>query len=73
MPGDIVKLALAFLKAEEAELAIRLRVLKCHRASDYVLASALESAHRKAVEKRDRAEEKLRALRLELGDVSAPD
>lgn len=69
---DLVRLALAFLAAEEAELALRLRLLRCARDRDHVLRSALEIVHAGAVERRDRAAEKLRALRVALGEVHAP-
>lgn len=69
---DLERLALALLAAEEAELALRLRLLRCERDSDHVLRAALEIVHARVVERRDRAGGRLRALRVALGEVHAP-
>lgn len=69
---DLASLALALIRAEDQERAIRLRLISCRRASDYVLASAFDFAHDRAVESRRRAMGRLRALRMALGEVHAP-
>lgn len=67
--ADIVKLALAFLAAEEAEAAIRLRLLRCARDRDHVLLAALEIVHAGIVERRNRASERLRAVQFDLDEA----
>lgn len=71
-PADLVRLALALIEAEEAERAIRLRLLACARARDAVALGAFEYAHAKAAERRDRADGKLRAVYLVLVAHHAP-
>lgn len=69
---DLVRLALALIAAEEAERAIRLRLLACARARDHVALGAFEVAHAKARERVERAEERLRAVYRAVAEHYAP-
>lgn len=73
MPGDIVRLALSWLELSRAENELRLRLLRMRRESDHGMYAALEIAWRRAREDTRRAEDKMRLVAGELGEVRAPD
>lgn len=71
-PADLVRLALALISAEQAVQSIRHRLLACARDRDQVQAGAFDLAHQRAVERRDRADERMRAAYLVLAKHHAP-